>query len=1112
MKSRPDLLDNLAVDTAHADGLAYLTDYYSRDYPLSVAVGYVNLGGLDRLAAASSDGRRVRLLLGAQPDAGLGAELPIAGFEHQMELLSGERDRSRFPPSRAAERLARVEDWIERLEIEVRRYTTRFLHGKAYLFGHTDDPQAALVTSANLTSAGLFSNLELGLVDYNPGPSGAAIGWFDRLWEDAAEFKDELRELLFPAVGLVDRETVYLRALIELYGEELAVEEGRRPEAVQLASFQRDGYERARRILARHGGVLYADGVGTGKTSVGLAFIEEYALRAQGLALVICPAQLKKTWQDAIHNTGLPAQVISFQELATDEQLAPTATHGRARRISAKKDAYRLIVIDEAHALRNEDTTWYRAMERLLGGERKHAVLLTATPVNNGLWDLYNLVLLFARHDRAFSHIGIPSARELFLRAGASERDPENLDPDVLFPLADAVSVRRDRLFIEEHYPGETFPDGTPVRFPEPRLDTLRYDLDEAHPGLFADIVERIEALEMARYRPSAWLLEPEPNSAEAQLGGLLQSGVLKRFESSWAACLATVERMVAAHDAFLAAWEEGRGQVPSKAALREAARIEAGDTGLANAVADALAEDPGALPASDFDPAYGEAVAADRDRLGGIAERLRLLAAETDPKLRLLGELLERSPAQKIAVFATYGETIRYLDEHLADVVAERQRVTVIGGESSPDERTRLLTRFSPKTVVGPDHEPADGEVDLLLSTDVLSEGQNLQQAQAVISYDMPWNPQRVVQRNGRVIRLLSPHDEVFLTTMLPVDGELEELLRLEATVRAKIRAAGVFGMESEVIEGVELQLRTYAEELEAELRDHAGRLVAGDVDLTAEDDDSAGGGAFVGEELRARVLRAQEEGELGRLRALPWGIGAVIRPSANRARGRPGVFFATRTRRMPGAEEGHRYWRFVSFGPGEEELIDSDLELLRRIDPDGAAEAGVEELTAAGIDLEVAWRRAAADIVAQHNRRADPRRAQEAIGPAQRFALSLLRDTRVILPEGADRAADALSVERSSGVRRALNGIRADLAEERINRNEAAAEVVRMVDGLGLQPVEAEELPEEIGEEDLGVVCWMAVLPGAGAAAPSNHAFSYETAEKVVSAGPAVLPPSVG
>ena len=93
-------------------------------------------------------------------------------------------------------------------------------------------------------------------------------------------------------------------------------------------------------------------------------------------------------------------------------------------------------------------------MERLLGGERKDVVLLTATPVNNGLWDLYNLVMLFAHHDRAFASIGIPSARKLFVAAGANSRDPENLDPDLLFPLADAVSVRRDRRFHPGALPG----------------------------------------------------------------------------------------------------------------------------------------------------------------------------------------------------------------------------------------------------------------------------------------------------------------------------------------------------------------------------------------------------------------------------------------------------------------------------------------------------------------------------------------------------------------------------------------------------------------------------------------------------------------------------------
>jgi hypothetical protein len=1069
---RPEVLDNLAGETTHAKGLAYLVEDIPYDHGLSVATGYVNLGGLHHLATIVDEERPVRLLLGALPDPGLGAELPALSFETQMAFLQGERDFSRFPPSRAAERLQAVERWLTRPNVEVRRYLTRFLHGKAYLFGDAANPRAALVTSANLTSAGLNANLELGRLDYNPTPSGEAIAWFDRLWDEASPFGEVLRELLFPAVRLLEPEVVYLRALLELYGEEAEVESFGEIGSVHLAPFQRDGYERARRILQRHGGVVYADGVGTGKTEIGLAFIEEVALKGGRLALVICPAQLRRNWEERIHRARLPAQVISFNELATDEQLAPES-QARGRHLHNDKDAYRLIVIDEAHALRNEQTSWYRAMERLLGGQLKEVVMLTATPINNGLWDLYNLVMLFAHHDRAFSSIGVPSVRELFIRAGASERDPESLDPDLLFPIADAVSVRRDRLFIQERYPREHFADGTEVRFPEPVPHTVRYDLDEAHPGLFEAITKHIAALEMARYLPSAHLDPPEEDRAEGQLAGLLQSQLLKRFESCWKACLATVERMILAHEAFLAAWDGGRGHVPSRAALREAARVEAGEAGIVAWVEEALVEDADSRPAAEFRADYGDMVARDRDRLTAIRDLLRELTPKSDPKLRVLRALLGDEPPgsdpelrklltlfgevppQKIAVFATYGETIQYLDENLPERVSSRARVVVIGGESSPDDRSAKLARFAPMTVVRPDYVPPDGEVDLLLSTDVLSEGQNLQQAQAVISYDMPWNPQRVVQRNGRVIRLLSPHEEVFLATMLPEPGELEELLRLETRVRTKIRAASLYGMEVEVIEGIEAELRSYAD-----------RLASGDLDLVEDEGDSRLSAAFLGEELRSRVRRAVEEGELARLRALPWGIGAVLEQTEGGAStGAPGVFFATRTKR------GERYWRYVEL---EGELVDSDLEMLRRIDP---ARSAAGEL--GDVDLEAAWRQAAADIVAEHNRRADPRAAQETIGPSQRFALELLRDPTVILPGGAERAEEALSVARGTAVRRALNEIRDELAEERISRNEAAERVVRLVSDLGLQPVALDDFPEEIDEDDLGVVCWMAVIP---------------------------------
>ena len=219
-------------------------------------------------------------------------------------------------------------------------------------------------------------------------------------------------------------------------------------------------------------------------------------------------------------------------------------------------------------------------MSRLLGGPEKDLLLLTATPINNGLWDLYHMVMAFGRHDQAFAPHGISSLRHLFLNAGANERDPENLDPDALFPLADMVSVRRDRRFIESRYPGATFPDGTPVTFPTPHLTTERYDLDDAYPDLVNEITSRVGALKMARYRPSHYHRETAEESREATLSALLQSGILKRFESCWHACLLTIRRILAAHHAFIEAWDSGH--VLGRDALKEAARAELDETAAA--------------------------------------------------------------------------------------------------------------------------------------------------------------------------------------------------------------------------------------------------------------------------------------------------------------------------------------------------------------------------------------------------------------------------------------------------------------------------------------------------------------------------------------------------
>jgi hypothetical protein len=133
---------------------------------------------------------------------------------------------------------------------------------------------------------------------------------------------------------------------------------------------------------------------------------------------------------------------------------------------------------------------------------------------------------------------------------------------------------------------------------------------------------------------------------------------------------------------------------------------------------------------------------------------------------------------------------------------------------------------------------------------------------------------------------------------------------------------------------------------------------------------------------------------------------------------------------------------------------------------------------MPASGLDLDEAWHSVVASIVDEHNARADPRREEQRIGPAQRFAIDLLRDPAVALPQGAGETEEALLVGRSSTVRQALSEIRSMVVEGTISRNEAAQRVVDVLEAFGLQPVERPPVLEAITEEDVGVVCWMAVL----------------------------------
>ena len=1063
-----ELVDNGSLGS-HRDALEYIAAYYGG--PLQVATAYVTLEGLDALSGvASAHGLAGRLLIGTSPEAGELPGEPGGGvadlFERSIMALRRERDFSAFPADRRTT-LERVANFIDSDETRVRRYSRKFLHGKAYIAGELDSaqPGAAMVSSANLTYGGLFSNLELGMAHYQPNVVEKARRWFADLWDDADDFREELLDLLLPPALESDPQTVFIRALLELYGDDF--EDQPAQIADNLTRFQREGYERARRILKRYGGVLYADGVGMGKTEIGVRFIREYTQELGQHALVISPAQLRdEMWQGRLYRENLPGQVVSYQELAQDVQLTDS---GGRRVLPVNKDVYRLIVIDEAHAYRNLGNTWYAALDRLMGGAPKKLVMLTATPVNNSLWDLHNLFLLFARHDAAFSDrpLGIPSLRQFFIEAGAN-RDNEYSEA-ALFPLIDALTVRRDRAFIQKRYGQERFEDGTEVRFPEAELRELRYDLDGAHPGIVRQIERGIDALKMARYRPSAYRTDISRSLAsEEALAGLIQSQMLKRFESSWYSALQTVGRMKRANEVVITAIEKN-GLVPPAEVITELAGVSGeDDTDLsADLIADALSEVEGGLSAERFTDAFLDDLKKDRDVLTLMEARLEALGSHPDPKLDALRAVMNSTSAEKVAIFTSFQDTAAYLKEKIErdpGLIGNRSWTVVIGSETDADARTRELMRFCPESVTGErGYRPEGGEVDVILSTDILSEGQNLQQAQAVLSFDMPWNPQRVVQRNGRIIRLRSPHETAYLYTLLPEQGELETLLELESKLQSKIHAANAsVGMETPVLAGVKPESQIYAD-----LESFANRLASGDTSLLDEGHAGSAGSAFAGESFRALIQRAIAEGEINRLRGLSWGIGAAfVREGSGLSEA--AVFFACRTRR------DERYWRMVS--ASGEILSRDDLPMLRVIDPSDRAGCDIP----ADLDLERLFRAAAADICETHNASLTPEARFAALPASQRWALDTLRSPEVPLETRYDMADMALSTRRNSLVQRALSSLRRKYAEGCMSAPDCAARVVEVVNRFGLRPVEAPELSEPIGEDDLGVVCYQAVLPG--------------------------------
>ena len=1116
----PYVIDNRAHNLAEV-----LNDLLPGDAvrALDVATAYVNVGAFDLVREGLEALTSFRLLLGSEPGGGddLGLRRSL-----RRDLEEAPLDQETY---RQVEALIRL---LRREQVAVRLYDQGFLHAKAYLLfadrapGDRFRPVAGIVGSSNFTRAGLTTNQELNLTHKSvideaepddlaaraavepllddqltgtgnevPVTSRRAIksevgarailellDWYDERWAQARDFKQDLVELLneskFGSYEYTPYQ-IYLKTLYEYFKDELEGDGLRLPgtrSAVELTRFQEDAVKKARRILARYDGVMVADSVGLGKTWIGKKLLEDTAYHRRQKALVICPASLREMWRAELREAAIPADIVS-QEMLGREGCETRPYHD-----------VDVILIDESHNFRNHRTNRYDNLERLIGanggrgrdGERKKVILLTATPINNTIFDLYNQIMTFAQGDRTyFSAAGIGDLRKYFLAArrqsegiGGSTATTGHSETAALFNLLEEVVIRRTRGYIRRAYPEATI-QGEPINWPERELETVRYSLEQTYRGIYNEVVSGIESLALAPYNledykradieRDTWEL-----GREQALVGIFKSRFLKRFESSVEAFRISVGRALGFVKTFADLVDEGR--LLNSSDFRQAMRYlepegednEAVPRSQAEALNDheaaqAVLEELPALDPDQYDLGrLHEALAHDVEILTRIWERIRDITPQRDAKLQRIKALLAKDlRGKKVVLFAYYRDTARYLHRGLVKdgaflSAAGEPRIAIMDGDVRPRTRSRRLVRFAPVANDRPELAGSDEEIDLMISTDVLSEGQNLQDCGYLVNYDLHWNPTRMVQRAGRIDRIGSPFETLSVYNVFPERG-LERLLHLLANLQQKIDTIDQFGMLDASVLGEVVHPRTF----------NTLQRIA-DEDGSVMDELEAEAELATSEFLLASLQDALASGELD-VGSLPDGI-----HSGREREGCRGLFFTFTA--PPVEEDGTRrhFWRYYDLKSGR--ILDNRYEIatMIRCGPDEA------RVTGEGVDFFEIQDRVIEDVLASV-------RNQQAIEAAPK----ILDDTQQLVATVLQQQMNNPAVS-SGDVRDALRRLREPLpgayvgdlrdAYDAYRRDGDVLALLAAVQELeaGAGPAQDAVSSQALSRDDLHLVCW--------------------------------------
>lgn len=877
MNTDPKARDLFIVDNSISGwtGLRYLEEWAGIAKGFDIATGYFEIGSLLALDAKWQGLDKIRILMGGDITYRTRKLMLDAVKSLALKHLDAniEADKESNPFLRGVPAILAA---LQSGQIQCRVYDKNKFHAKAYITHAKLEVvgSQALVGSSNFTRPGLTENIELNVQIQSAREVAQLQEWFEAHWNEATEVTEAVVETIARQTRPYTPFDVYAKALQEFFrGHELTETEWDETKSKMfpvLDRYQKEAYWALMKIARQHGGAFLCDGVGLGKTFVGLMLIERLVLHEGKRVVLFAPKAAKESvWEPHLraylsHIGGIGGSA-DFSNLAvfSHTDLGRTGEFPeRFRRIAELADA---VIIDEAHHFRNpgskrentegEPSRYYKLYDLLDASIRpKSLFMLTATPINNRISDFRHMAELFTRREEDYfaRTLGVNNLRAHFNKlekdlrakvggdaADLTEHLPEAqqlLSGDEIFRH---LVVQRSRAYARESQIRET---GTSAAFPERSAPQVaEYSIKKTY-GRLLDMVE--QAFQKAKplfilsiYYPLAYYkgpdttIDPLEKGRQRQVVSLIRTQFLKRFESSVCAFELSCDRLMKKFLAFaqvhsesdaekkrLERWKNQNAEILGYASQRAFEFWGAGDQDDADddivpqEFLDAVVQlDPEEYNVSEM----MQETFLDLDQIVNFLEEARKFEPKNDDKLKELIRLLKSKElaGQKVLIFTEFADTARYLDRQLRE--AGIQGVAQIDS-ATKGRRDTVIQRFSPyyngKTsaaIKAGGHE----EIRILISTDVLSEGLNLQDASRMINYDIHWNPVRLMQRIGRVDRRMNPaieeqlirdHPEVkesrgkvsFWNFLPP--AELNKLLSLFTTVTRKtLLISKTFGIE---------------------------------------------------------------------------------------------------------------------------------------------------------------------------------------------------------------------------------------------------------------------------------------------------------------------------